>query len=294
MKFAGHQSFHLRDQWLYKGIYWTKKSPQILFKKNTEIAMREMGIGKNMIDSLIYWLKVSNLIKLNQTSFMLTKTASQILEKDSYFELDGTLFLLHYFIATNKEEATAWHWFFNHFSANEFEKESLENAFSTYIQLKTNKQIKETTLNKDLNCLLRMYQSIDWKGRNNPETENPSPFTKYGWIEKKAEKFIRNKLNRNDLNIHIFSYLIYTFWKKELARPKSMKLEDVSLEENSPGRIFDFSLEEMNDLIDSSSKTNSYLNYSRTGGYFIIQLNEKNIKKSLDNYYKEMNLNELS
>ena len=292
MKFGGHQSFHLRDQWLYKGIYWTNKSPQILWsnKANTEKAMREMGVGKNMVDSIRYWLKAANLIKLDNSGFTLTKTARKILEKDPYFELDGTLFLIHYLLAANKEEATAWHWFFNHFSADEFEKESLENAFSAYIQIKSDKKIKDSTLDKDLNCLLRMYQSIKWMGKKNPETETPSPFTKYGWIEKKGEKFVRNKLNINDFNIHVFSHLLYRFWKNELGCPESVKLEGLSLKENSPGRIFHFSLEEMNELIDSCSKKQSYLNYSRTGGYFIVQPNKNNLKKALDNYYKEMSV----
>ena len=290
MKFGGHQSFHLRDQWLYKGIYWTKQFPNLLLnnKKDTETAMQKMGVGKNMVDSIRYWMKATNLIESNKKGFTLTKTAHKILKKDPYFELDGTLFLIHYLLVTNKEEATTWYWFFNHFSADEFEKESLENAFSAYIQIKEGKKIKDTTLDKDLNCLLRMYQSIKWMGNKNPETETPSPFTKYGWIEKKSDKFIRNKLNINDFDIHIFAYILYIFWKNELGCPESVRLEDLSLKENSPGRIFHFSLEEMNELIDSCSKKQSYLNYSRTGGYFIVQPNKNNLEKALDNYYKEM------
>jgi len=292
MKFGGHQSFHLRDQWLYKGIYWTHQSPQLLLnnKKSTEKAMQDLGVGKNMVDSIRYWLKATNLIKPSAKGFALTDTALKILEKDPYFELDGTLFLIHYMLATNKDEATTWYWFFNHFSADEFEKESLENAFSAYIQIKTERKIKDTTLDKDLNCLLRMYQSINWTGRKTPETEAPSPFTKYNWIENLGDKFIRNKINISDFNIHIFAYLFYIFWKNHLGQPESVKLEDISIKENSPGKIFHFSLEEMNDLIEICSKNHLYLNYSRTGGYLIIQANEINLKKSLNNYYKEVSV----
>ena len=292
MKFGGHQSFHLRDQWLYKGLYWTSQSPQILSNnlKNSEKAIRAMGVGKNMVDSIRYWLKATGLIKTSIKGFALTETARKILEKDPYFELDGTLFLIHYLLVTNKESAIAWYWFFNHFSVNEFEKESLENAFFAYISIKTDRKVKDTTLDKDLNCLLRMYQSINWTGKKNPETENPSPFTRYGWIEKRGDKFIRNKLNINDFNIHIFAHLLYIFWSRGLGQPESVKLEDLSIKENSPGRIFCFSLEEMNDLIEACSKKHFYLNYSRAGGYLIIQPKESSLKKALDNYYKEMSV----
>ena len=290
MKFGGHQSFHLRDQWLYKGIYWTDHSPEIFLNNKKFLAMQKLGIGKNMVESLKYWLTATRLIEQGAQDFVLTQTAKKILKKDPYFELDGTLFLIHYLLATNKETATTWHWFFNHFSADEFEKESLENAFSAYIQLKTEKKVKNSTLEKDLNCLLRMYQAVEYAGRKTPETETPSPFTKYGWIEKRGENFIRNKLNTSDLNVHIFAYMLYLFWLHHLKKPESVKLEDLSNQENSPGRIFNFSLEEVNDLIDTCSKTRSYLNYSRTGGYFIIQPNKTDLKKSLDNYYKEMSI----
>lgn len=292
MKFGGHQSFHLRDQWLYKGIYWTNRSPHILLnsKTNTEKTMQELGIGKNMIDSLRYWLKVTNLIKTGREGFVLTETARKIFEKDPYFELDGTLFLIHYLLTTNKEEATAWYWFFNHFSATEFEKLSLTNAFYSYIQIKADKKIKDSTLEKDLNCLLRMYQAVEYTGKKNPETETPSPFTRYGWIEKKGEGFIRNKLNISDLNVHVFSHILSLFWKNHLKQSESVRLEDLSLKENSPGRVFQLSLEEMNDFIDLCCRQSNYLNYSRSGGYLIVQFNRSVLKKALDNYYKEMSI----
>ena len=286
MRFGGHQSFHLRDQWLYKGLHKINKSPKLLLKP--ERAMEELGIGKNMVSSIKYWLRAGKLIEDSSKGYNLTETAQIILEKDPYFELDGTLFLIHYLLITNSDEATTWHWFFNHFSAMEFDKEALINAFYSYIQIKTNKKVNEKTLEKDLNCLLKMYQATEYTGRKNPETENPSPFTRYGWIEKKGERFIRNKLNVSDLNVHIFSYILYLFWKNSLGQPKSVNLEDLSIKENSIGHVFGFSLEEMAEIIDSSSKNTKYFSYSKTGGYFIVQPNKLQLKKALNNYYKEM------
>ena len=291
MKFGGHQSFHLRDQWLNKGIRWIESSPMDFLntRKPASKAMEELGVGKNMVEAIKYWLRATKLIKSGTAGFALSKTAQKILKKDPYFELDGTLFLIHYLLASNKKEGTAWYWFFNHFSAMEFDRESLKNQFSAYIQTQTNKTIKDKTLEKDLNCLLRMYQTVEWTGRKNPETETPSPFTKYGWLEKKGEIFIRNKLNIADMNAHVFAFILYMFWKESLSCPESVQLEDFSLKENSPGRIFCFSLEEMSDLVDICSKED-YLNYSRTGGYLIVRPDENRLKKALDTYYREMNL----
>ena len=291
MKFGGHQSFHLRDQWLYKGLHWTARSSDIFLntQSHTEQAMQELGIGKNMVDSLKHWLRATHLIKNTAKGFVLTNTARTILNKDPYFELDGTLFLIHYLLTTNQEDATAWHWFFNFFSASEFEKTSLTNAFYSYIQIKTDRKVRETTLEKDLNCLLRMYQAVEYKGNKNPETETPSPFTKYGWIKKQGEGFTRDKLNVGDFNVHVFAHILGIFWQKCLKGSESVRLEELCLKDNSPGRIFQFSLEEMSDLTDLCSKR-GYLTYSRGGGYFIIQFHPSELKKALSNYYKEMNV----
>ena len=289
MRFGGHQSFHLRDNWLNKGLRWIESSPENLLNTEESVgkAMEYLGVGKNMAVSIKYWLKATKLIKADPTGFIPSEIAGKIMKKDPYLELDGTLFLIHYLLTTNKNEGTAWYWFFNHFSATEFDKESLKNQFSAYIQTQTNKTVKDKTLEKDLNCLLRMYQAVEWTGRKNPETETPSPFTKYGWIERKGEGFIRNKLNISDMSAHIFAFIFYLFWRESLDGSKSVRLEDLSGKENSPGRIFCWSLEEMSDLMDICSKKEPYLNYSRTGGYFIVRPDETRLKKALDNYYKE-------
>ncbi len=252
--------------------------------------MEQIGVGKNMMESIRYWLTATRLIKEESAGISLTDTAKKILEKDPYFELDGTLFLIHYLLSTNKESATTWHWFFNHFSAMEFDKESLTNSYLSYISIQSRKKIKDTTLEKDLNCLLRMYQSIEYTGKKNPETETPSPFVKYGWIEKKGDRWIRQKLNIVDFAPDIFAHIFYIFWKKDLKQPESVKLDELANKENSIGRIFLFTLEELGSFIEDQSQKTNYFQYSRTGGYLIVLPNERGLKKALDNYYKKVNI----
>ena len=59
MQFGGHQSFHLRDQWLSKGLNYMASVPDHF--TNTEKAMEELGVGKNMVESIKYWLKATKL-----------------------------------------------------------------------------------------------------------------------------------------------------------------------------------------------------------------------------------------
>jgi len=62
VRFGGHQSFHLRDQWLHKGLLSVRKCPNILSVKKIENAMHELGVGKNMVYSIRDWLRALRLI----------------------------------------------------------------------------------------------------------------------------------------------------------------------------------------------------------------------------------------
>ena len=56
MKYSGHESFSIRKDWLAKGI---RKIDS--FKKDELTSMDELGIGKNMVKALRYWLKVTGI-----------------------------------------------------------------------------------------------------------------------------------------------------------------------------------------------------------------------------------------
>lgn len=56
LKFSGHESFHCRPFWLKKGFDFVKANQQI-----TDKAGIELGVGKNMVGSIRFWLKAFNI-----------------------------------------------------------------------------------------------------------------------------------------------------------------------------------------------------------------------------------------
>ena len=104
-----------------------------------------------MVDSIRYWLKATRLINPDkEKGIILTDTAQTILKKDPYFEWDGTLFLIHYLLATNKESATTWYWFFNHFSARDLISPHWKMLFLLTLLLRQTKKLKITLFKKIL------------------------------------------------------------------------------------------------------------------------------------------------
>ena len=283
MKFGGHQSFYLRDGWLYKGLRLSQQEPHWLEEPGSPQPMQHLGVGKNMALAIKWWLQAIRLVepvsKAKQAPHQLTSLARTILTHDPYFELDGTLFLLHYALATNKTTAPVWQWFFNHFSATEFDKEALSNACFSYMQIHSPKPVKDTTVDKDLLCLLRMYQRASYEGRKNPESSTPSPFNKFAWLEQYGNTYRRHSTS---LSPHIFAHLVGEFLNT-LGQGKSILLDELCTKENSVGRIFNLSIEQVSELVE---KAHPYLGSSRTGGYFIITPHAKKLSQALKNYYQ--------
>ena len=284
MKFAAHQTFHLKTSWLYKGLMAIDEDPKVLYR---ESAVEKLGMGKNMVESLRYWLEASRLVVKNDTQMHMGDIASEIFKHDPFFELDGSLQLIHYLLASNEESATTFHWFFNKFSASEFDTESLNIYLSSYISTQLEKGPKETTLSKDINCLLRTYCPEEYDKKNDPETTNPSPFSRFRWIEKNNDKYARRRLNPDEIDPLVFAFALHFFWAFDLLYAESINIEEITEKENAPGLIFGLSLEGCLELIDTIEKNykGRYLEYNRSGGYFIVNM-KKNAKQALREYYR--------
>ena len=117
MKFRAHDTFFIRKGWLSKGMRSVANKPDVFISKD-ENPMDILGIGANMVKALRYWLQVVGLtIEPNKgkRSQSFTNLGRLIYKHDTYIEELGTLCLLQYCLASQKDEATAWYFFFNEF-----------------------------------------------------------------------------------------------------------------------------------------------------------------------------------
>jgi hypothetical protein len=56
--FSGHDSFQCRQLWLKKGYDYVQEGKNF----NDEDAVVQLGVGKNMVSSIRFWLKAFNII----------------------------------------------------------------------------------------------------------------------------------------------------------------------------------------------------------------------------------------
>ena len=109
MKFRAHETFFIRKGWLSKGMKYIQNRPDVFVSKK-ENPMDVLGIGSNMVKSLRYWLQTVGLTTEPHTGRRIqnfTELGHIIYNHDRYIEELGTLFLLQYKLASNKDDATA-------------------------------------------------------------------------------------------------------------------------------------------------------------------------------------------
>jgi len=75
LRFSGHDTFIVRSYWPKKGYDFIKKG----CKFSSEDAVVELGVGKNMVTSIQFWMKALGLLKDDNTT--LTNFAKFLFEE---------------------------------------------------------------------------------------------------------------------------------------------------------------------------------------------------------------------
>ena len=157
--FGRHETFHLRFSWLSKGFAAIKNSPNLF--DDIDSATVTLGVGKNMVQSIRYWLRAAQLI--DPVDDQATTLGHYLFDpntgEDPFLEDQGTLWLLHWLIASNTEMATAIAWFFSKYHKANFDQNELRAAFANYLQesVRSGRRPAASTLKNDISVLSRLY-----------------------------------------------------------------------------------------------------------------------------------------
>ena len=99
--FSGHESFPCRSLWLKKGFDYLSEDGNF----NAPDAVVRLGVGKNMVAAIRFWLKAFGISKNDETTALGEYLFHRKDGKDRYLEDLATLWLLHYKLASSGEAA---------------------------------------------------------------------------------------------------------------------------------------------------------------------------------------------
>lgn len=264
LKLQGHEKFPLREGWINKALMIIPKNPDIFLRKD---ATDMFGIGSNMVKSLRYWMKAFGLTVENRSSGAeLTDIGKIIAYYDPYLENPFTLWIMHSYIAKNKNEATTWYMFFNHCDADDLEKGEIESILLREIKkYAAGQSFSEKSLSNDVDVLLNMYSRN--KEKSDPEEKNISPFSQLELIKNMDGRFVKNHPNKK-----IFSEMIVLYeLTLMIGDSEGISIEDAIYGENGLANIYNLTSVMANDYFDRLDAA-GYIRVNRTAGLDMIYL----------------------
>lgn len=274
VSFSGHETFPFRYGWLKKGVNALSDNPTFF---STDRAMVELGVGKNMVNSIKYWCSAAGLIeseKLNlaRGNYAPTEIAEALfLENgfDPYFEDLATLWLIHWQIASNAEQCTTWYWLFNQWHAVEFTKEQVFSEIQKWLEKQRLKPASDKTLSRDIDVCVRTYvHSRHGKNAISEDTLD-CPLTELNLVTEledgKTYQFRRGE--QTTLPNEIFLYALSDYWRKAEIKTNSVNLEKVVYDAGSPGKIFKLDEESVVRRLEETTKlSDGAFRYDETAG----------------------------
>lgn len=246
MGFARHETFYIREGWLFKGMQAidnaesADEQPTIFLDKD---APERLGIGRNMVRSLRFWMQATGLaeeMSEGRTVHRLTDFGKLVWTHDRFIEDPLTLWLLHYHLVSNEEFATTWYWFFNHYSPTQFDDQSaLESLQSWATGYDPDRSIAISSLKKDVRCLLQTYL-VDEK-KHSPEDMKHSPFTQLEILARgsgRQKSYYWQRANLTQIHPLAVLYVLLDRQEKSVRESNELLLRDALYEPMNVGRVF--------------------------------------------------------
>jgi len=290
--FGRNETFNLRYSWLNKGLKEFKENKNIF---SSESAPMVLGVGKNMVNSIKYWLNAYQVVDFSLDSPAQTEFGKMMEEYDPYLENPSSLWLLHWKLCTNPDSATIYYWFYNHFKKNKFTKIELVNDVSEWLDDKGCKKVSPSTLERDALLLLKTFSTSSEQVKNFEESlENP--FYSLNLLTKNTDGSYTTTFEpRESLNCCVLGYcLIEIFNSTEVTdlltkstKRTQMPVSEFLNEAPSISKIFRVNETFFYQLLEElESKFPSIFKFIDTAGQKTIELKDPKIMPSF--FIKEL------
>ena len=277
--FSGHESFPCKALWLKKGYDFVEQGKSF----NSPDSVIDLGVGKNMVASIRYWLRVFGVSDGEKSTWIGDYLFNDKSGKDKYLEDIATLWLLHFNLVFSKE-ATLYKVFFCGVQRerSHFEREQVLN----YVKLRMVEAGKMTifnanTVKKDIAVLLQNY-TLPRKVQSNEDFS--ALLIDLDLIRQNAEGkgYFFNVDGKRKVTKEIFLYGLLKLKEKE--GDKSIPFDTI---QERVGLVFcmqDFETIEM--LKQLASDYSQYFAYSDVAGIKQVQfIKDLDVKQVLDDYY---------
>jgi hypothetical protein len=280
--FSGHDSFQCRQLWLKKGYDYVQQRKNF----NEEDAVVQLGVGKNMVSSIRFWLKAFNIIDNKDIP---TEFGRRLFDDetgyDPFLEDEASLWLLHYQLVKNGF-ATIYSIIFNEFRKEKlfFNKETFVNYVKRIGESNPDLNFNENTVAKDFIVFANLY-------KNDPESKDVEDSFS-GILSEiellkttgkgKEEQFYIENSERDNLPEAVVLFTILD----NSNYGNSISLNSLEFDLNSPGSIFALNRSGLMNKISEIVSEFKDITFTDQAGIKELQFKNKSCAyKILDTYY---------
>jgi len=253
-RFSGHESFHCRYAWLPKAFRTIGEDPEVF--SDEESAMVKLGVGKNMVRSIRFWMQVTGVAEPRRDGgYQRSEFGKIILRRggaDPYLEDRRTLWLVHWQMATQVSEPLfAWDYLLNGWLGSTFSRTEVLEAFRVQ-SVKLGRKLSPVTLAQHFDTFLHTYVPTQGKKSEVQEDTLDCPLVELELIHRAGERSLIASDNREplyafsrekkeDITGSLFAFCLQDFWDKCLGHEATLQLSHITNARYSPGRIFQLS-----------------------------------------------------
>ena len=263
-KFGAHQTFSPRFGWLKKAFDGVTENPQIF---SDDDAPRHLGVGKNMVDAIAFWATAFRVITpLNEKAksgaklYDVTPFGRFIFDRergvDQFLEDPNTLWLLHWNALQVGCQLPVWWLSFNSFHAVEFSSEALQ-IFVVEQTTSSNWNFNNLRpIQKDVDCLLKMYSPRENQARLTVDDFLDSPFRDLGLLTTSSlssHGFRFEYGPKAGLSPAVALSICLDFISRTTPDARTVTVGRLANDHGSPGRLLKLSEQALGDLLISAA-----------------------------------------
>ncbi len=290
--FARHETFHPRFGWLKKGFEAVVRDPEIFLREDAHL---QLGVGKNMAVAIRYWCSAFKLISAAPDEKSRHQATTEFAERllaengwDPYLEQTASLWLLHWKLLKSPCLATGWRFAFYEFRQAEFTTDDLMKELAAYRD-GLGIRVTDSSLQKDVSCLLRMYVEQAERKQITEETLD-CPFVELGLI--RATTDARHYHFQSGAKANLPAAVIVAAALEYAAAvahgQRTISLSSLSYGDGSPGLAFKLTETALCNALEEISRKGGSVNLTDAAG--LVQMSfkdepEKLALKILGQYY---------
>jgi len=265
-RFSGHETFPCRYAWLPKAFRALSANGRAFAEE--EAAIVELGVGKNMVRAMRFWVLVAGVAEPANGAYDITDFGRAIFDEegfDPYLEDVRTLWLIHWQLSSHVDEPLfAWNFLLNRWQHPEISRTEVLRAFRQEAD-KLDRKLSDVTLQQHFDTFLHTYVPTRSPKGDLREDNLDCPLVELELILKVGERILDKNGKREvvyafrrepkpDITPELFLYCLQDFWQKNHPTERSLSFRDVAVLPGSPGQIFKLPESDIRDRLEHISE----------------------------------------